>query len=149
MTMAWLPTVKVAKRAMMNASPRFPAVTTPSELILAELSLLLRNRARRVTSRSVPSEYLARAVMRCVAPSPSSTSCFGRISSETGLATVAESCGAPASSQRISGWHSSLSDLNSAPPVWGTWPIDFWIMRLSTGSARLIRRVAISRVRRW
>src|SRR2546426_110103 len=59
--MAWLPTVNVAKRAMMNASPRLPAVTTPSGLILAELSLLLRNKARCVTSRSVPSEDFARA----------------------------------------------------------------------------------------
>ena len=50
------PIVNVAKRAMTNASPRSPAVTTPSGETLAELSLLLRKTAREVTSRSLPSE---------------------------------------------------------------------------------------------
>jgi len=41
---------------MTNASPRSPAVTTPSLAILALESLLDRNTARCVTSRSPPSE---------------------------------------------------------------------------------------------
>ena len=77
-TSTWLPTVNVSKRAMTNASPRSPAVTRPSGVIGAELSLFVRNTARLVTSRSVPSEYLARTMICCVAPSPSSTA-LGRI----------------------------------------------------------------------
>ena len=54
-TSTWLPTVCVSKRAMMNASPRAAAVTRPSAVIGAELSLFVMNMARFVTSRSVPS----------------------------------------------------------------------------------------------
>ena len=61
-TSTWLPTVCVANRAMMKASPRAAAVTRPSPSIGAELSLLVKNTARFVTSRSVPSEYFARAI---------------------------------------------------------------------------------------
>src|SRR5207253_3611206 len=44
-TITWVPTVKVAKRAMTNASPRSPAVTTPAGETRAEVS---RSEERRV-----------------------------------------------------------------------------------------------------
>src|SRR5262249_59772465 len=90
---------EVAKRAMTNASPRSPAVTTPSGEILALLSLLLRNSASEVTSRSWPSAYFARTTICCCSPLPSSTAVLGYSSTLTGLAKVA-SLGAFASIQR-------------------------------------------------
>ena len=71
------PTVKVSNRAITNASPRSPAVTSPSGVTAAEVSLLVRKRLRLVTSRSVPSEYRARTVIFWVAPLPSSTPLYG------------------------------------------------------------------------
>ena len=70
-------------------------------LIGAELSLFVRNTARFVTSRSVPSEYLARAMNCCVAPLPSSTA-LRRIELERRRPWPRRpaSLGAPASSQR-------------------------------------------------
>ena len=96
--------VNVANRAMMNASPRSPAVTAPSPSIFADVSLLVRNRASVVTSRSVPSEYLARTTTRCFSPAPSSTADGGNTSMLTGVATVGGSSGASASSQRTIAW---------------------------------------------
>ena len=54
-TSTWLPIVLVSKRAITKASPRAAAVTKPSGLTAAELSLLVMNTTRSVTSRSVPS----------------------------------------------------------------------------------------------
>ena len=96
------PTVNVAKRAITNASPRFFAVTSPSFEMLAALSLPERKTARSVTSRSVPSEYLARAVTCCDPPGDSSSICLGSISSATGCLTPGGSSGAPALIQRRS-----------------------------------------------
>ena len=56
MTMTCDTTVCVAKRAMTNASPRWPVVMTPSFEIFAAPSLLVRKSASGVTSRCVPSE---------------------------------------------------------------------------------------------
>ena len=76
-TMNGTPTVCFSKRAMMKASPRLAAVTLPSFETAAALSLLDRNTARLVTSRSVPSEYFARTVSCCVSPAPSSSAVGG------------------------------------------------------------------------
>jgi hypothetical protein len=48
--------VNVAKRAITNASPRWPAVTWPAGSTAALASLLLKKTASDVTSRSLPSE---------------------------------------------------------------------------------------------
>ena len=53
--MQWLPTVWLSKRAITKASPRLPALTSPPAVTAAASSLLVRNTARAVTSRSVPS----------------------------------------------------------------------------------------------
>ena len=95
------PIVCVSNRAMMKASPRFFAVTTPSCDTVAELSLLVMKTARFVTSRSVPSAYFARTESFCDSPSPSSTPVGGKISSVTAAGTGPGSAGAPASSQRM------------------------------------------------
>jgi hypothetical protein len=62
---------------MTKASPRAPAVTSPSGETAAEVSLLVRKTASDVTSRSVPSEYLARTVSFWAAFSPSRTDFLG------------------------------------------------------------------------
>ena len=93
--------VKVWKRAITNASPRWAEVTRPPGVIFAELSLLLKKNAREVTSRSVPSEYFARTTSCWVALSPRSTMFFGMISAETGTGMSGLSPGAPASIQRM------------------------------------------------
>ena len=71
------PTVKVAKRAITNASPLFPAVTIPSLLISAEGALLVSKTVNEVTSLVVPSEYPATAINCWVLPLPSRTAWSG------------------------------------------------------------------------
>ena len=85
---------------MTNASPRSAAVTAPAPSIFAAESLFVRKSARPVTSRSVPSLYLARTTSLWISPLPSSTADGGKTSMLTGVATVGASSGASASSQR-------------------------------------------------
>src|SRR4029078_13740048 len=98
-TMNGTPTVCFSKRAITNASPRLAAVTLPSLETAAALSLLERNTARQVTSRSVQSEYFARTVSCWVSPVPSITAEVGKTSSESIVGTAPGSAGAPASRQ--------------------------------------------------
>src|SRR2546421_11914027 len=97
------PTVFFSKRAITKASPRLAAVTLPSFETAAALSLLERNTARPVTSRSAPSEYLARTVSCCVSPAPSSSALGGETSSASIVGTLPASAGAAGWGQRKGG----------------------------------------------
>jgi hypothetical protein len=98
---ACAPTVCVSNRAITKASPRRPAVTSPAASTFAAASLLERNRASGVTSRSVPSAYLASTVSCCVAAGPSSTASAGWSSTATTAGVGPGSFFAPVSSQRF------------------------------------------------
>ncbi len=101
--MTCVPTVKLAKRAMTNASPRSPDVIRPPASTAALPALLVMNVASDVTSRSVPSEYFASTVSCWRVPLPSRTSRVGATSMPVTCETLAgSSFGAPAWSHSTS-----------------------------------------------
>ncbi len=138
--MTWPPTVNVAKRAMTNASPRSPAVTTPSVVIGGRVVVVAQEqRPGCVTSRSVPSEYFARTVICCVRA----------LAVEHGRRRIELDADGPwrlsagvvrrrrprASGPASRSTRSPCS--NRLPPVCGTSPVAFSISRLSSGDGEV------------
>ena len=144
-----MPTVNVAKRAMTNASPRLLAVTTPSGVIVAELSLLVR-KTRQVGHVAVGAvgvlraggELLRRAfafehgVLRQQLERRPAWRRRRRLAGRRPRASGASWCRAGSSS------------LKRVPPVCGTLPVGLGQQQALLGDGEVDAAVAISRVRR-
>ena len=94
--MAWATSVKLMKRPNKKASPRFFEVESPLRgLMVTESSLEVEKEESVVTSRSLPSEYVAFTVNGVSRSSPLSTTWAGSMVMPVGLGISPLSYSAP------------------------------------------------------